>query len=245
MYEGDFQSLIVTRAPELFEKFYVAPFGLVVESEHGTAKADLALIDRGYRAWWVIEVELVTHSLQGHVLPQVRRLATAEYGQNAVACLTVGNTDLNPARLSDMVKGAQPTVLVVANGPCPEWIVPLAAFDAHVAIVEVYRSDRDNVILRLDGYFPEYAAHLVSECFVDLTLRRLLVVDSPASLPVANGETLEIAFAGGLTAWRRVDIANRVYLNPLGPNPLFARRRYRLMKSEEGDLRFEDPSSED
>jgi hypothetical protein len=39
-------------------------------SEYGSKKPDLALIDRDYRAWWVVEVELAHHSLHHHVLPE-------------------------------------------------------------------------------------------------------------------------------------------------------------------------------
>ncbi len=244
IYEADFEELVIQNAARLFPEFHVVRFDLVVESYEATAKADLALIDHEYRGWWVVEVELAIHSLRGHVVPQVRTLANADYGLDSAVYLAKSSATLDLTKLTDMMKGAQPRVLVVVNGPCPGWRDPLAFYDAKLAVVELFRSTGNRTILRLNGYYPEVPRHIVSECYVDPTVRRLLVVESPAALPVSPGQTAEIQLAGAMTKWRRLDIANRVYLDPVGPNPLLVRRRYRLLKAEDGTLRFRDTREE-
>jgi hypothetical protein len=87
VYEAEYQAIIVAQARHLFPDYAVVKFDTIVESERGNGKADLALIDRRYRFWWVVEIELSTHSLGGHVLPQVqilslRRARGQEIGAN-------------------------------------------------------------------------------------------------------------------------------------------------------------------
>jgi hypothetical protein len=79
-YEVQFEGLVLQNAASLYPSYFAVPFKTTVTSEHGSKKPDLALIDRDYRAWWVVEVELAHHSLHHHALPQVQVLATAEYG---------------------------------------------------------------------------------------------------------------------------------------------------------------------
>jgi hypothetical protein len=74
LYESDFERLVQTHAQRVFPAFCVAPFKCLVETEDGeTAKADLALVSRDYRDWWIVEVELAHHP-DSHVLEQVRKL---------------------------------------------------------------------------------------------------------------------------------------------------------------------------
>jgi hypothetical protein len=110
VYESDYQAMIVSQAAVLFPDFWTARFDCLVESEHGSAKADLALVDRHYRFWWVVEVEMSSHSLSGHVSPQVLRLSHAEYGNVQASYLAVKEPDLDPNRLREMMKGSQPRV---------------------------------------------------------------------------------------------------------------------------------------
>ena len=57
----------------------------------------------------------------------------------AITWLKIGKA-LNYAALSDMIKGAQPRVLVVVNHSVPSWIEPIRRLDGIVTVVEVFRS---------------------------------------------------------------------------------------------------------
>ena len=240
-YESEFQDIIIGRADSLFPDYYVVSFNALVESEDGRRRPDLALIDRNYRYWWVVEVEMAHHSLYGHVIPQVEVFARGKYGQEHCDHLISRCNELNPVDLADMIKGAQPRVVVLVNRSVPDWIEPIHGLDGIVTIVEVFRSGRNQHILRIDGEYPTRSAvNVLSMCNLDNTMARLLQIDSPAALGVGSGDQISIRFQGGITIWSRLDSADKVWLIPSGRNPLSANQSYRILKDADGGMSFEE-----
>ena len=236
-YESDFESVILSRANSLFPQFHVVPFRMPVESEEGRKIPDLALVDLTYRFWWVVEVEMAHHSLHGHVMPQVEVFARGKYGEEHANYLASRRDDLHRAALQDMIMGAQPRVLVVVNRNVPDWIEPIHRLDGIVTVVELFRSGRNQHILRVNGDYPEGEdAHIASFCRLDSTLPSLLQVDSPATLGIATGEQIAIEFNGGLTNWSRLDTSDRVWLVPTGRNPLVANQEYLIIRDADSRL---------
>jgi len=238
-YESEYEALVLGNAHLLFPDHVVVPFKPLVESEFGRAKPDLALIDRRYRKWWVVEVELAHHPLAGHVLPQIAVLADAEYGAGVATYLSLQSSDLDSGRLENMMRGSQPQVLVVVNKAVPQWLQPLSAYGAILAIVEVFRSDRNEHALRMNGDYPDIPTDLVSTLRFDPNMPRLMIVDSPGALDIAGHGAFEIDFEGSITEWTRITTRDRVWLNPLKTNPLPMGQRYALTRGDDGQLRLE------
>lgn len=218
--EDDYERLLLANAAHLYPSWHVVRFKEIVESEYGKAKADLALVDRRYRRWWVVEVELGSHPLTGHVEPQVRKLANGAYGAAHASCIHAAMPALDRSALGEMVVGAQPRVLVLVNEPKPDWISPLRVWGARLGIVEVFRSRRNVDVLRINGEHPDDLGDLVSTCRVDPVIPNSLLVASPAALGIGSGERVELLYDGGITEWRRVDAADRVWLMPTRRWPL-------------------------
>lgn len=239
-YETEFENIIVSRADILFPDYYLVPFKVTVESEHGSRRPDLALIDRRYRHWWVVEVEMAHHSLNGHVMPQIEVFAQGYYGTEHVEYMASHSNSLDPALLADMVKGAQPRVLVIVNQNTPSWFESIHRLGGLLTIVEIFRSENNRHILRLNGDHPMgEAVELISYCRLDLRLPRFLQIDSPAALGITHGEQLSIGFGDGITDWERLDTADQVWLNPVTRNPLSANQDYQILKDESGRFFFQ------
>ena len=236
-YESEFESIIVSRGDSLFPLYHVVPFRMAVESEEGRKIPELALVDVKYRLWWVVEIEMAHHSLYGHVMPQVEVFARGKYGAEHANYLASKGDEVDGQALRDMIMGAQPRVLVVVNRSVPDWIDPIHRLDAIVTVVEVFRSDKNEHILRVNGDYPESeGAHIASLCRLDATLPSLLQVDSPAALGVETGGQISIEFNGGWTNWSRVDASDRVWLVPLGRNPLAANQEYQIIRETDDRL---------
>ena len=238
-YESEFQHIVVHKSNILFPEFHVLPFNLSVESEDGRRRPDLALIDHGYRYWWVVEIEMAHHSLYGHVLPQVEVFARGRYGTEHANYMQKkganGGLLLDGRALLDMVKGAQPRVLVVVNQSVPNWVEPIRRFHALLAIVEVFRSARNQHIFRINGDYPTIRSHeMISACRLDMQIPSFLCIDSPAALGIRSGESLFINLAGKVTVWERLDTGNRVWLCPVNRNPLRSGNEYQIWKNEDG-----------
>lgn len=154
MIETDFERIVIDRGNLVFPDFLVVPFKKTVSSEDDSAKADLALIERNYKSWWVVEVELGNHSFEGHVLPQVRTLSRASYGEDEGRALCTACPGLELERVLDMMKGKQPRVLVIVDAERKGWVHPLQGLDAELLVLQMFRSDRNEHAFRIDGHLP-------------------------------------------------------------------------------------------
>jgi hypothetical protein len=240
-YETDFEGIVVSRAGILFPDYFAVSFKKAIHSDNDSRIPDFALIEKRYRNWWVVEIEMAHHSLHGHVLPQVQTFANGKYGTEHVEYLVAHSKEIDPVVVGDMVKGTQPRVLVVVNKTCADWVEPIRRHGGLLAVVEVFRSGRNQHVLRVNGEAPRsIAPQMVSTCRLDSLVPRLLQIDSPAALGVDAGGTLSITFGQGITDWQRVETQRSVWLNPLGRNPLTAKKTYMIMRDQNGLLLFQE-----
>jgi hypothetical protein len=237
LFESDYENLLLAHANVLYPSSHLVTFKTIVSSEYGSAMADLALIDRGYRKWWVVEVELSSHSLVNHVEPQVAALSTAGYGDKEAEYLSSRHAFLRSDPLREMMRGAPPTVLVLVDEPSPSWVLALRRWDAKVGVVKLFRSETNREVLLVDGEHPESLGDLVSECRVDPLMRQSLILESPANVRMPANGRLTIIVNGGVSEWRRVDSADRVWLMPIRRCPLLPRQtQFVLVRDQEGSL---------
>ena len=240
---AEFETIIETRASLLFPELHLVPFKVPVESEHGRKIPDLALIDRRYRRWWVVEIEMAHHSLNGHVLPQVEVFVQGTYGPDHAQYMVSQSTALSLPALTDMIKGSQPQVVVIVNRNTPDWITPIHRLGALLSVVEVFRSERNQHVLRINGDYPAGdSAELVSACRLDNVLKRFLKIESPAALRIDAGEIISIRYGDGTTTWSWIDSADQVWLCPVERHPLVEDRDYHIFRDEVGQLYFNQPT---
>ena len=213
--EAEFERLVEQEAGHLFPAHFTVRFRSTVVSEFGTNRADFALVHRDYKEWWVVEVELAGHSLEQHVVPQVVGLAQAGYGAADARSLSSQDDRLSTDRLLTMMRGAQPRVLVIVNEEREGWRTVLTAIGAYMMVAEVYRSTRDSYALLVHGSIPSVDDAVVSRCMPERAMEKaFLRLLSPAALPVASGECVEVAFEDSVTLWRRLDVHDSAWLYP-------------------------------
>ena len=236
MYEAEYEKVLRRHATDIFPAYHLVPFQCLVESEYGAVRPDLALIRRDYADWWVVEVEMAHHSLDGHVLPQVRRMAAATYAEPEARFLCKQMPGLDEQRVNDMMKGLQPRVLVIVNSPHPEWVRTLRRYDAMLAVFEIFRSENGRYVFRLNGERPTAFMEILTECFLDPSIPRFLRVTSPGSLPKEEDGVYRFEFEGRLTEWTRIDAQDTVWLSPNAANPLSLKCRYELVRNGDDSL---------
>lgn len=216
--EREYQALILQYAESLFPGLITVPFSRIVYHEGIGHGADLAVIAPDYSQWWVIEVELAHHSLEGHVLPQVSTLAQAPYGRDEARWLHERNSQLDLVSLERMMLGSQPEVVVVVNAARPSWAANLRPW-ARLMIVELFRSDRDRYILRQNGADLAASGAEITRLHMNRTVPRMLVVESPAPLLDRDEDVLEIEYEGEVTDWIVIEAADGVWLSPRRSGP--------------------------
>jgi len=242
LYESEYEHIVAQNAGGLFPDCELLPFEILVESEWGAAKPDLALVRQDYSAWWVVEVELSIHSFASHVRPQVMRLAYGHYGsEHATWLYRESGYVLDRERLVAMLKGVQPSVLLIVDETVPEWKRELGPFGVQIIIFEPFVSDRNAYAFRVDGQLPETDVDHVSRCSRSTVIPKVLVVEAPGALNCADGDILKIVYRDGRSAWRRVDAANQVWLIPVGPTPVREDGPFELVRrGQELELRIAD-----
>lgn len=239
MYEDNFERIVLSQAGHLFPEYQAISFKSLVTSDSDAARPDFALVERNYREWWVVEVEMGYHSFYGHVLPQVRTLAEAAYGEQEAAALCNSAASLDRSAMRDMMKGSQPRVLVIVNEHKSDWANGLEPFGARVITVEVFRSDRNHHLLCIDGEPPAGTGNIVSRCHLEPSLPRLLAIDSPGGLGIEPRARAILWYEGQVTEWERIDTRNRVWLNPIAKCPLQPSVTYHLTRRGDGQLEIQ------
>lgn len=239
MYESKFEEIFLSQVDTLFPEYITVPFKFTVSSTEGTAKADLALIDRNYLGWWVVEIEMSRHSLNGHVLPQVRILSQAFYDDQVAEYFVQKSATLDINKLKSMMRGKQPRVMVVLDLPKPKWLEKLEKYDAILALFQIFRSASNNYIYRINGQYPFNYDPDKSICFFEQILSNFLIIESPAILNVNHNDKVEISFNGAISLWKRTNIQDKVYLIPMEFNPLDIKHRYILLKEKNDKYYFQ------
>jgi hypothetical protein len=236
-FETEFEAVILQNVHLLHPNAILLPFKQTVfSSEYESKKPDLALIDLEYRFWWVIEVELASHSLASHVVPQTRVLVEGHYGDEHVDALLRADPGLDRARLESMMRGEPPRIVVISNRYDARWDRELATIGVAYSVFNVFRSTLNNDIFLFDGSLPQEAGDQVTVITPAKGIPRFFRVHSPGALPVGSGEIIPILVEGRRTIWRRIDIKNQCYLAIHGRTTISADRPYVVERQSSGML---------
>jgi len=148
--EAEVEHLIILHAPQIYPEFYVLPFKIGVESPIDTAKPDLIFIAKDYSDWWVCEVELGTHSFIPHIKKQVEVFTQAKYDQREAKYVCHKNPILDFEKTLKLFRSVSAKVLVIVNEPKKDWIKPLSEYRAILGVFELFRSDGNYEIFRVN-----------------------------------------------------------------------------------------------
>lgn len=231
--ETELEDRVILHAPSVYPDYYVLPFKQTVESEYGKAVPDLVFISKNYREWKIVEIEMGYHSFASHVEPQVQRLAVAAYGDREAKYLHNSNPLLDFQRTKDLLLKVDPQVLVIVNQPMAKWIKPLAKFGAILAVFELFRSDDDIEVFRVNGEYPTQIIDSISQCAFHPITPRFLEVQTPNNLNLPRRGRIKLRFNNCITEWERIDAEGKVWLSPVGRNPLNARHNYEIFKQSD------------
>ena len=232
--EVEFENLLIQNADIIRNDTAIVPFKKTVYSPNGSARADLAMISTDYNRWVVIEVEMSHHDLYSHVLPQVRSLREARYTSGYANYIHEKCPELDIDKLSSMMLGDQPDILVIVNKPNEEWQKELRRYGVHMMVFEIFRSRQNRNIFVIDGEPPKIAQNFLSELSFGL-LPRCLTLSSPANLSVNPGVKIPVLVEGQITYWERFNTATDAYLTPIGNLPIYPGKKYALIREESGE----------
>jgi hypothetical protein len=187
--ETEFEYLAAKAITCAYPLYRCVTFGGGFVFEGKISRPDLALIANDFSHWIVVEVELITHSLNLHVLPQLRAFRYGE-AQSDCAPILARRLSISASRAETLVKHVPRSVAVVANKRKLEWQMAFRALDVQMLVVSVYDSKEGQVAFEIEGTlerskenvgFGEYSATDRSIRFhrgTGLPMGRVQVADS-------------------------------------------------------------------
>lgn len=194
--ETEFELIVAKALICIYPNYNCFPFGGTFRLEDNVARPDIALVAKDMSHWFVVEVELVSHSLHGHVLPQIR---TFRYGQPQPDCISVLSKALSMDReqIRTFLLSVPRSVAVIANKWNCDWESALRSLDTQLLAVSVFNSPGGVQAVEIDGRLVARQEHIGFGEYV--ATDRALRVHSGLRLP--NGEIMIDDLVGSGSVW--------------------------------------------
>jgi hypothetical protein len=234
--ESEFEMRVLAHAPSVYPEYHVLPFKQTLQSSSGNVRPDLVFIATDYQEWRIVEVEMGYHDLIRHIEPQVEKLADVKYDREVANYIYGKKPDMDIERLSQLIVDIPPQVLIIVNEDKPNWVKPLSKYGAILAVFELFRSDQEVEIFRVDGEYPAFCIDNLCECSVHPTVPRLLGITRPDALNLPPRGRIKLRYNNCVTEWERLDAENQVWLNPVGRNPLENNCNYAIFRQRDNSL---------
>jgi hypothetical protein len=135
-----FEEIVITTLRRFYPSCYTIPFKPVIQHNGEGWKPDLALIDKNFGYWFIIEVETASHSLQKHVLPQVRAFQEGIYGDAAIKSLSAA-LGVSYQKAGTIVEHVPRHIAVISNHEDVNWTKYLEAENIQHVSITAYCDD--------------------------------------------------------------------------------------------------------
>lgn len=149
--EGVFEAEVVKAMSCLHAEYWCGVFAGAFILEGERRVADLALIHKSLSHWFVVEVELAGHSLEHHVLPQVRCFRYGEPDSTCITSLVRAFPQLLRQEAEALLVYVPRYVAVIGNLHDPRWTTALNALDVQHLTVSVYRDRNGRSAHEVEG----------------------------------------------------------------------------------------------
>lgn len=232
--EAEFEAEVFKALSWMYPKHFCFPF--TGSFRHGTRsyKPDLALVARDGSHWFVIEVELVSHSFENHVLPQIRAFQEGVPQPDCWAQIST-RLGLGEEQARVLIERIPRTIAVVANKRAPDWSKALQTISVQMLSVSIYKSDAGLVATEVEGML-ECLAENLGFGYYSATDRSLRF---PKNTRLEQGVVQIFDPEGALSYWVVTPSAEGVWLTKEVGLPGFTQGAcIQLIRTAEGRLSF-------
>lgn len=234
--ERDFLPIVKDEIPKILPDFAILDFcPYIIGDEGSRRKPDLALVDRNYGMWAVVEVELEKHSLKHHVIPQIRAFATGRYDKSHAEMLHEKDPSLDLEALDDLITYSLPEILVIVNSRSvlnDGWSVLESDYSAHLTFLESFRAMDGDVIFSISGHLPTPPPSQTIK-LTKCKMLNALVCAQPNNIPAGIGDYMCIYWNERPFMWKILRTADSVVLIPSSGFTVRADRNYQVSKINE------------
>lgn len=238
--EDEFEAIAQSALQRILSEFWVLGFKPKVLGDEGIPRRpDLVLIDKRYRMWTIVEVELSNHSLDHHVYPQMQALATGNYKEEHAMWLVNRNDFLDKAQMIRMVQHKSPSVMVLVNSTdvSHKWS-QLKHLCVELAYLETFRNvETGDDIFSYSGYEPKIEPRIVAKAKHNNTLRNTLFCKQIADQKLRQDGEVQMCFNQTILDVRIIPMKNdECLLQPKQTTNFTNTRNYNICVTEQGDF---------
>lgn len=229
--ETEFEAITLRAFGCLFPKYQCVIFGGRFQYEDEIRKPDIAMIARDRSHWFVVEVELVCHSLEGHVLPQVRAF---RYGEPQPDCPGILSRELgiDLGEAHTIVHRVPRSVVVVANRYRSDWEQCIRAHQGQMMVVSRFANSGEREAFEVTGSLVAIKESLGFGMYsaTDAMIR------FARSIPLPEG-SVQIEAGGVASLWRVYrDEKHAWIVKEAGRTDLSEGEHVQLIRSEDGRI---------
>jgi hypothetical protein len=194
--ETEFELIVAKALMCIYPGYHCFPFGGTFKLEDNVSRPDIALVAKDLSHWFVIEVELISHSLDGHVLPQVR---TFRYGDPQPDCISVlaKALSMDRSQIRTFLMTVPRTVVVIANKRHRDWEISLRSLQVQMLTVSTFISPAGIQAVEVDGKLIAKQEHIAFGQY--FATDRALRFHQGVQIP--NGEIMIDSFDGSGSIW--------------------------------------------
>jgi hypothetical protein len=240
MFEKHYLDRIMQWKESLFPDYWCVKFETdVISNDYGTRKPDLALIDKKYRYWYVVEVELETDN-KSHVEHQIKVFSSGKYNDRHAIYLKNQNSDLDLDKLKVLMP-IKPTVLMLVPKVKDSWVNSMSQYGCQFMVIEILENNFKNEILRVEGIeLIKSDDQFLTDLSFYPGINRALEIKNPASL-VDLPKSLKIRTNNEFKTWNVSQWGSKYVLLAEGSIDLEmnAGIKYSLVRNSDGILSLE------
>jgi hypothetical protein len=178
-------------------------------------RPDLILIEKDYRDWWLVEVELERHSWFSHIQSQIVKILNAEISDDHFRKLAPYANVIDMARVRKLMKNEPHKTLVIVDSEPKSWMDELQTTEARLMTVQVYRSANYEHIIRCDTSLPKSGSPIITYLrpSQEYLVPGWLEIESPHRLDLSSN-TVVISCDSQFFECRVKEFGERIYLIP-------------------------------
>ena len=190
--EDYFERVIQNFAEVIFPFHHCFPFKFDMYYLGNKVRPDLILIEKNFRDWWLVEVELEHHSWLAHIQFQINKILNAEISEVHIEKLKKHERVLEFSKLQYLMRNVKHKTLVIVDSEPKSWMDELQTTEARLMTIQVYRNAQNEHIIRCDTSLPQTGSPIVSYLspVKESLVPGWLEVESPQHLAQMTGKVV-------------------------------------------------------